>query len=87
MDRDMVARGEILLYQSDSDKEFVSVVFKDENFWLTQRGMAELFGCSSDNISLHLKNIYGEGELEPEATAEEISVVRKEGNREVRRNI
>lgn len=87
MDRDTVARGEILLYQSDNDKEFVSVVFKDENFWLTQSGMAELFGCSSDNISLHLKNIYGEGELEPEATAEEVSVVRKEGNREVRRNI
>ena len=50
--------GEILLYDNGTDKQFVSVVFKDETFWLTQSGMAELFDCSADNISLHLKNIY-----------------------------
>ncbi len=79
--------GEILLYNNGGEKEFVSVVYQDENFWLTQSGMAELFDCSTDNISLHLKNIFGEGELEPEATTEKFSVVRKEGEREVRRAI
>ena len=79
--------GEILLYDNGTDKQFVSVVFKDENFWLTQSGMAELFDCSADNISLHLKNIYADGELEQTATTEKFSVVRKEGSREVRRGI
>ncbi len=79
--------GEVLLYSDDSGKEFVSVVFQDENFWLTQSGMAELFDCSTDNISLHLKNIFEEGELEPETTTEKFSVVRKEGTRAVRRTI
>ena len=79
--------GEILLYNNGTDKQFVSVVFKDETFWLTQSGMAELFDCSADNISLHLKNIYADGELEQAATTEKFSVVRKEGSREVRRSI
>ena len=45
--------GEILLYDNGTDKQFVSVVFKDETLWLTQSGMAELFDCSADNNSLH----------------------------------
>ena len=79
--------GEILLYENGGKKEFVSVVFQDETFWLTQSGMAELFDCSTDNISLHLKNIYAEEELTLEATAEKISVVRQEGSRQVRRTL
>ena len=79
--------GEILLYDNGTDKQFVSVVFKGETFWLTQSGMAELFDCSADNISLHLKNIYADGELEQAATTEKFSVVRKEGSREVRRSV
>ena len=63
------------------------MVFQDETFWLTQSGMAELFDCSTDNISLHLKNIYAEKELTPEATTEKISVVRQEGSRQVRRTL
>ncbi len=77
----------ILLYSLDGDNVFIDVYFKDETFWLTQKGMAELFECSKDNISLHLKNIYNEGELEKEATTEESSVVQKEGNREVKRTV
>ena len=78
-------RGEILLYENGGEKEFVNVVFQDETFWLTQSGMAELFDCTADNISLHLKNIYAEEELDPAATTEKISVVRQEGTRQVRR--
>lgn len=87
MGKELMPSGEILLYNNGGEKEFVSVVFKDENFWLTQSGMAELFDCSADNISLHLKNIYAEGELEPEATTEKFSVVRQEGSRQVQRSI
>ena len=79
--------SEILLYDSGEHREYVRVLFQDETFWLTQSGMAELFDCSTDNISLHLKNIYAEEELTPEATTEKFSVVRKEGNREVRREL
>ncbi|MCI9332342.1 MAG: virulence RhuM family protein [Oscillibacter sp.] len=85
MGKELLQSGEILLYNNGGEKEFVSVVFKDETFWLTQSGMAELFDCSTDNISLHLKNVYRDEELDVEATTEKISVVRKEGNREVHR--
>ena len=87
MNNEIANRGEVLLYSDESGKEYVSVVFKDETFWLTQSGMAELFACTADNISLHLKNIYADGELTPEATTEKFSVVRKEGSREVTRTI
>ena len=69
--------SEILLYDSGEHREYVRVLYQDETFWLTQSGMAELFDCSTDNISLHLKNIYAEEELTPEATTEKISVVRQ----------
>ena len=87
MDQQPMQQGEILLYSNDGEKAFVSVVFRDETFWLTQSGMAELFDCTTDNISLHLKNIYAEEELTPQATAEKFSVVRQEGNRQVRRTL
>ena len=87
MGNEIAGRGEVLLYSDESGKEYISVVFKDETFWLTQKGMAELFDCSTDNISLHLKNIYADGELEQTATTEKISVVRTEGTREVSRTL
>ncbi len=87
MENELMKQGEVLLYDNGTDKQFVSVVFKDETFWLTQSGMAELFECSADNISLHLKNIYAEEELLPSATTEKFSVVRKEGTRNVRREL
>lgn len=87
MRNEITGRGEVLLYSDENGKEYVSVVFKDETFWLTQKGMAELFDCSTDNISLHLKNIYADGELEQTATTEKISVVRTEGTREVSRTL
>ena len=57
--------------------------FDGETMWMTQRQISELFGVSTDNVSLHLKNIYAEGELEEKATTEESSVVQVEGRREV----
>ena len=76
----------IVLYQDDNTNVCVSVYYNHETFWLTQKAMAELFGCSTDNISFHLKNIYAEGELKEGATTEFFSVVQKEGTREVEVN-
>ena len=77
----------IVLYQNNDSNVCVSVYYNNETFWLTQKAMAELFGCSTDNISLHLKKIYAEGELDEKATTEFFSVVQKEGAREVSRNV
>ncbi len=64
MSEEMVKGGEILLYQNGAEKEVVNVVFHDENFWLTQKGMAELFGVKVPAISKHLKNIFLDEELD-----------------------
>lgn len=87
MDNEIMRQGEILLYSDGDSREFVSVVFHDETFWLSQNGMAELFDCTPENIIQHLKNIYTDGELEPAATTKKFLVVRREGNRNVRRTI
>ena len=65
---------EFLMFNSNDGDVSVNAIVKDESVWLTQKGMAELFGCSSDNISLHLKNIFVSGELEENSVAEESSV-------------
>ena len=78
---------EIVLYQIGKTNICVSVFFCEETFWMTQKAMAELFDCSTDNISLHLKNIFREEELDEKSTTEFFSVVQKEGNRNVSRNI
>ena len=52
-----------LMYQSAEENVSVNAIIKDETIWLSQKGMAELFDCSTDNISLHLKNIFSDGEL------------------------
>lgn len=74
-----------LIYRSALEDVSVDAVIKDDTIWLNQQAMAELFDCSSDNISLHLKNIYAEGELSESATAEDFSVVQQEGVRQVQR--
>lgn len=79
--------GEFLVYKAENGQIKLEVRLEDENIWLTQPDMAVLFQCSADNISLHLKNIYEEGELIESATTEEFSVVRQEGSRSVRRNM
>lgn len=74
-----------LIYRSVDENLSVNALVKDDTIWLTQKAMAELFGCSSDNISLHLKNIFTEGELDEYSTTEEFSVVQQEGARQVKR--
>lgn len=79
--------GEILIYETEGGGIRLDVRLEEETLWLTQADMAALFQCSVDNIALHLKNIYEDGELTPEATTEEFSVVRQEGSRQVTRRM
>ena len=76
---------QFLLYKAEAEQVTVNALIKDDNIWLTQKAMGTLFDCSISNISLHLKNIYDEGELDKEATVEEISIVAQEGQRSVNR--
>ena len=78
---------QFILYSIDREDIKVKVAVKNETIWVTQRGMAELFGCTSDNISLHLKNIYADGELSENSTTENFSVVQSEGSRQVTRSV
>lgn len=69
----------IVLYQIDNTNICVSVYYQGETFWLSQKAMAELFGCSTDNISLHLKNIFSEGELDKDSVTEKYSATAADG--------
>ena len=79
--------AEFLIFQIEGKEQGVEVYYKDKTVWCTQKAMGMLFDCSTDNIGLHLKNIYASGELEEIATTEKISVVRQEGTREVNRSL
>ncbi|MEI8390242.1 MAG: virulence RhuM family protein [bacterium] len=82
-----VPDNEITFYNSPDGKVSVEVLYADENIWLTQKKMGELFDTTPQNITSHLKNIYNEKELELEATCKDFLQVQKEGTREVSRNL
>ena len=71
-------QSQLIIYQTEDHQTKLDVRFEGETVWLTQMLMAELFQTSSDNIGLHLKNIYVEGELDENSTTEDFSVVRQE---------
>jgi hypothetical protein len=77
----------VVLYQGADGKVTVNVLFAQDNFWLTQKAMAELFGVKTPAVNKHLKNIYESGELTPAATVSKMEIVQNEGGREVVREI
>lgn len=79
--------GEILIYQSDDGLTNIEVKVHDETVWLTQQQMAELFQTSRTNVVEHIKHIYEEKELDETSTCQKFRQVRKEGNREVNREL
>ncbi|HOT59902.1 MAG TPA: virulence RhuM family protein [Spirochaetia bacterium] len=81
----MKREDKIILYTTDSGNVTVSVRFEDENFWMTQKAIAELFDVQVPAIAKHLKNIYDEEELTREATVSKKEIVQIEGGREVSR--
>lgn len=80
-------QGEILLYQTEDGRTRVECRFAEESLWLSQALMAELFQVTVPTINEHLRNLYRDGELLPEATIRKFRIVRREGPREVARQI
>jgi hypothetical protein len=78
-------KGEILSYQREDGSAQIDVRLEEDTVWLTQQLMAELFNTSKQNISLHIQNIFEEGELIPDSTVKKFLTVQKEGTRDVKR--
>ena len=82
-----MSENNVLIYQDENGVTKVSVRFSDEDLWLTQQQIAELYDTTQQNISQHIDSIYKDGELEREATNKKFLLVRTEGTRQVKRNI
>ncbi len=80
-------QNEIILYTDENGKTNVSVRFADEDVWVTQNQLAEIYNTTQQNISLHIDNIYKDNELPKEATHKDFLLVQKEGKRNVKRNV
>lgn len=80
-------KAEIIIYQSEDNSTMLDVRIEEETVWLTQTQMVELFQATKQNISLHINNIFKEGELMPDSTVKEYLTVQTEGKRQVKRNI
>ena len=86
MKNNKIPDNQIAFYQAPDGSVNIEVLYAEENIWLPQKRMADLFGTTPQNITQHLKNIYAEGELEMPATCKEFLQVQKEGEREIKRN-
>ena len=75
----MSNQSKILIYQSDDGKIRVDTLLQDESIWMSQKTIAQLFDCSTDNIGLHLKNIFESGELDQISVTEDFSVTASDG--------
>ena len=79
--------NQIAFYQSPDGSVNIEVLYAQENIWLTQKKMAELFDTTPQNITQHLKNIYAEGEADQTATCKDFLQVQQEGEREISRKV
>jgi hypothetical protein len=82
-----LSTNEIVIYQSDNLSIHIDVLIEDETVWLTQLQMVDLFQSTKQNISLHINNVYKEGELDEFSTVKEYLTVQQEGNRSVKRTV
>ncbi len=80
-------KDKIVVYQPEGGEFHIEVRVENETVWLTQAQMAELFRTTKQNISLHISNIYKEGELQHNSTVKEYLTVRKEGKRTISRKV
>ena len=81
----MKNKGEIIIYETPDHQTQVEVKFEEDTVWLTQKQMAELFGTTPQNITIHFKNIFEDGELNESSTCKDYLQVQLEGKREVER--
>jgi len=79
--------SDIVIYQDEEGVATLEVTLQDETLWLSQKQLAELFGVTKQNISLHIQNIFEEGELNPNSTVKNFLTVQQEGKRKVKREI
>ena len=79
--------SEIILYTTDEGQTKINVQLENETVWLTQKQLVELYQTSKSTVSEHIKNIFSDEELNPEATVRKIRTVQKEGTREVTRDL
>ena len=77
----------IIIYQDEDGVTKVNVRFSNEDVWLTQNQLAEIYDTTQENISMHIKNIYEDKELDENRTYKKVLLVRQEGARQVKRNI
>ena len=74
-------KNNLLIYKNKDGNIIVDAIYKDETLWLTQKGMSKVFDCSTDNISLHLKNIFKDNELNENSVTEESSITASDGKK------
>lgn len=86
MSNELENTGKILIYQNEKGDTKIDVCFEEDTIWMTQRSMAELYQVTPQNITLHIKHIYQDGELDPAATCKQYLQVQTEGARKIRRN-
>ena len=79
--------SQFVIYQTENGETKLDVRFQNETVWLTQKNMSELFLTTPENILMHLKNIFQEGELDQKATTKDYLVVRQKGKRQVKRSL
>ncbi len=79
--------NQIVFYKSQDGNVHVEVMYAEENIWLNQKAIAELFGADISTVNEHIKNIYKRGELDEDSTIGKFPIVQKEGEREVTRKI
>lgn len=85
MSDELINTGNILIYQNEKGDTKVDVYFAEDTIWMTQRTMAELYQTTPQNITLHIKNIYEDGELNEDSTCKDYLQVQNEGTRDVKR--
>lgn len=86
MEKELLNNGKLMIYQNEKGDTKVDVLFCDENIWMTQAAIAELYQTKPQNITQHIKNIYDDGELEENRTCKNYLQVQIEGTREIKRN-
>lgn len=83
---DVKEYGDVLIYQNEKGDTKVDVYFQDEDIWMSQSSLARLYNTTPQNITMHIRNIYADGELEREATCKEFLQVQTEGKRQIKRS-
>ncbi len=79
--------GEVLIYRREDGRAALEVQLQEDTVWLSQQQIADLFQTSRENITMHLRNVFDEDELDPQATSKDFLLVRQEGSRTVRRTV